>query len=75
MITKLRKHGSEWLVPVSDDLLNQLGMSEETELEVAIIGKGLVVSVSADAEHRRQVDDALLATNRQFGAALQRLAE
>lgn len=74
MVTKLKREGAEWVIPLDAGLLERLGFDEQTELEISAVGDSLVVSVN-DPARRQRFQEALAETNRQFGRALQRLAE
>jgi antitoxin component of MazEF toxin-antitoxin module len=72
--TKLRKHGTEWFVPLSADISRNLGVTDDTEVVIAVNGRELRMTLQ-DAAHQARLEAALEATNEQFGAALQKLAE
>ena len=74
MVTKLKREGSGWVIPLDADLLERLGFDQQTELEISTVGQSLVLTVN-DPVRRQRFDEALAETNRQFGRALQRLAE
>jgi antitoxin component of MazEF toxin-antitoxin module len=72
--TKLRKEGTEWLVPLSAELAGHWGVTDQSEVVIAVAGRELRVTLQ-DADHQARLDAALQATNDQFGPALKRLAE
>jgi antitoxin component of MazEF toxin-antitoxin module len=74
MVTKLKREGSGWVLPLDAELLQGLKIDEHTELEIAAVGQSLVLTVS-EPSRKQRFEDALADTNRQFGGTLQRLAE
>lgn len=74
MVTRLKREGTELVLPLDAALLEQLGIDEETDLQVAAVGQSLVLTIS-DESRRERFEQALKKTNQQFEQALKRLAE
>ncbi|MDZ4687203.1 MAG: hypothetical protein SH850_19165 [Planctomycetaceae bacterium] len=74
MVTRLKREGAELLLPIDAELLEKLGIDEQTELQISAVGQSLVLTVNDEAR-RQQFQQALDETNQQFGRALRRLAE
>jgi antitoxin component of MazEF toxin-antitoxin module len=76
MITKkLSRHGNSLALVIDRSILELLGISERTPLEISTDGRALVVAPANDKRRQKRFEDALAACNRQYGKALQRLAE
>lgn len=74
MVTRLKREGTDLVLPLNAELLAELGIDEQTELQISAVGQSLVLTIS-DEDRRQKFQQALDATNQQFGRALQRLAE
>ena len=74
MVTKLKREGAEWVVPLDARLLERLGFDEETGLSISAVGDSLVLSVN-DPARRQRFQEALAETIKRLGPALQRLAD
>lgn len=75
MIKKLTKHAEGLALVLDEQMLAQLGVDENTALDVTIDGGVLSVAPAEDAERARRFEAALEETNQRFGRALRRLAE
>ena len=76
MLTKkLSKHGNSLALVIDRSVLELLGIDEGTTLEISTDGRALVVVPAHDKRRRKRFQDALTSGNRQYGAALKRLAE
>ena len=75
MIKKLTKHSDGLALVIDGQLLAQLGIDENTALEVSTDGESLVVVPVRDEGRRKQIEEALAAVNAQYASTLQRLAE
>jgi antitoxin MazE len=75
MIKKLTKHGNSWALVIDKAVLELLKIDPETPLEIATDGQTLIVSPLRDPKRRAKFEAALDKTNRQYGRALQKLAE
>lgn len=74
MVVKLRREGADWILPLTKDLVAQMGLGDQTEVEVTVVGRELVISAEPAAV-RQDFETALQETNEQFGEALKRLAQ
>ncbi len=73
MVVKLRREGPDWILPLTKDLVAQMGLGDQTDVEITVVGRDLVISPESGAV-RQDFEAALQATNEQFGEALRRLA-
>lgn len=74
MVVTLRREGTDWVLPLSEEIVTQLNLGDTAEVEIKFVGHDLVVS--RESEDRRQdFEAALQDTNAQFGEALKRLAQ
>ena len=75
MRKRLTRHGNSLALIIEKPILDLLGISSETELEMATDGRNLVISPVANPEQREQrVDDIIAEAHRRFPNALKRLA-
>jgi antitoxin MazE len=75
MIQKLSKHGDKLALVIDPSVLEQLGIDENTSLEISTDGETLTVAPVRDEQRRQRFEQALKSTNERYGKALKRLAE
>lgn len=75
MIKHLTRHGNSLALVIDKALLELLGISAETPLEIRTDGQALIVTPATDPEHRKAMRGALGRVNKRHGKALKRLAE
>ena len=75
MIKQLTKHGNSLALVIDKALLELLGISADTPLEIRTDGRSLIVSPAKDAKRRRAFRGALERVNQRHGEALRKLAE
>lgn len=75
MIKRLTKHGNSLALVIDKPILELLGISADTPLEIQTDGQALIVTPATDPETRAKFERALEAVNRRHAKALKRLAE
>lgn len=75
MIKKLTAHGNSAALIIDKPILELLGITMDTPLEVSTDGRNLVVSPVSDARRERRVLAALRRVNARHGKTLRKLAE
>lgn len=75
MIKKLAKTGNSLALVLDKPLLQQLGIDEETELELSTNGDVLVVTPVRDRSRERRFRKAVEKINQQYAGLFKRLSE
>lgn len=76
MIKTLTKHGNSYALVIDKPILELLGITPDTPLEVSTEdGVSLKVVPMTDANRRAAFKEALGKTNRKYGKVLKKLAE
>ncbi|MBF0606317.1 MAG: AbrB/MazE/SpoVT family DNA-binding domain-containing protein [Candidatus Magnetobacterium sp. LHC-1] len=75
MIKKLTKHGNGLALMIDRDVLESLGIGEETPLSISTEGSVLIISPVRDEKRQELFEKALVKTNQKFGRVLKRLAD
>jgi antitoxin MazE len=75
MIKRLTKHGNSLALVIDRALLERLGISADTPLEIQTDGKSLIVSPARNAKRGRALRASLQRVNERHGQALGKLAE
>lgn len=75
MIKKLTAHGNSAALIIDKPVLELLGITMDTPLEVSTDGRSLVISPVPDARRETRVRAALRRVNRRHGETLRKLAE
>ena len=75
MVKKLIKHGNSLALVIDKPILDLLGISAETPLEVTSNGDALLLSPVRNKSRQKQLRASLDKINRTFGDDLKRLAE
>ncbi len=74
MIQKLRKQGDELVLVLDADLIEQLRITEDTELHLSVHQGNLLVSPAAD-DYQQRFERAMAAVNERYAETFKRLAE
>ena len=75
MHKKLIKHGNSLALVIDKPILEMLGISADTPLELTSNGDALLVSPVRDKARQKKLTASLDKINRKFGGDLKRLAE
>lgn len=75
MTKTLIKHGNSLALVIDKPILELLGISPDTPLELTTNGDALLVTPVRDKARRRKLRASLDKINRRFGDDLRRLAE
>lgn len=75
MLKKLTRTGNSLALILDRPLLEQLGINEDTTLEISTNGDILVVSPVRDKQRERKLKDALEEMDEKYGGVFRRLAE
>jgi antitoxin MazE len=75
MRTKLTRNGNSLALVLDQPLLEQLGIDENTELELSTTGDMLVVTPVRDEARRKKLKRILEDLHREYGGLFRRLAE
>ena len=75
MTKTLIKHGNSLALVVDKPILELLGITAETPLELTTNGDALLVSPVRDPKRQKQLRASLSKINAKFGEDLKRLAE
>jgi antitoxin component of MazEF toxin-antitoxin module len=75
MIKRLTKTGNSLALVLNKPLLEQLGIDEETPLELSTNGDVLVVTPVRNRAHQRKLKKALEEMDRDYEGVFRRLAE
>lgn len=75
MVKKLTRTGNSLAIVLDKPLLEQLGIDENTELELSTNGDVLVVTPVRDRKRERKFRKAVEKINRQYAGLFRRLSE
>ncbi|HVY62029.1 MAG TPA: AbrB/MazE/SpoVT family DNA-binding domain-containing protein [Planctomycetota bacterium] len=75
MVKKLTKHGNSLALVIDRPILDLLGITADTPLEVKTDGRKLVIEAAQDEAHKERVREATARAMEQFGDMLKRLAD
>lgn len=75
MVKRLTRTGNSLALVLDKPLLEQLGIDEDTPLEISTNGDVLVVTPVRDAARERKLKDALDDMDQRYGGVFKRLAE
>jgi antitoxin MazE len=75
MVKKLTRTGNSLALVLDKPLLHQLGIDEETELEISTNGDVLVVSPFRGNARQRKFRKAVVKINDQYSGLFKRLSE
>ena len=75
MVKKLTRTGNSLAIVLDKPLLEQLGIDENTELELSTNGDVLVITPVRDRKRERKFRKAVEKINRKYAGLFQRLSE
>ena len=75
MVKKLTKTGNSLALVLDKPLLQQLGIDEDTDLEISTNGDVLVVTPVRDRSRERKFRKAVEKVNRRYAGLFKRLSE
>ena len=75
MVKKLTRTGNSLAIVLDKPLLEQLGIDENTELELSTNGDVLVVTPVRDRKRERKFHKAVEKINRKYAGLFRRLSE
>ena len=75
MVKRLTRTGNSFALVLDKPLLEQLGIDEDTPLELSTNGDVLVVTPVRDRARERKLKKALKEMDRQYSGVFKRLAE
>lgn len=75
MIKKLTRTGNSLAIVLDKPLLEQLGIDENSELEISTNGDVLVITPVRDRARERKLKKILEELDREYGGVFRRLAE
>ena len=75
MVKRLTRTGNSLALVLDKPLLEQLGIDEDTPLEISTNGDVLVVTPVRDRARERKLKDALEEMDRRYSGVFKRLAE
>lgn len=75
MIKKLIKHGNSYALIIDKPIMELLGVTPETALELTTNGDKLVISPVRPAKKQRKLKIMLDEINKDFGPALKKLSK
>ena len=75
MIKHLTTHGNSLALVIEKGVLELLGISRKTPLEISTDGSRLIISPKQDAKREKKVDAALIKISDRHAKSLKRLAE
>jgi antitoxin MazE len=75
MVKRLTRTGNSFALVLDKPLLEQLGIDEDTPLELSTNGDVLVVTPVRDRAREKKLKKALEDMDRQYGGVFKRLAE
>jgi len=71
----LTKQGDDFAVTIEKSILESLGVSSETALELSTDGRSLILTPVRDGEDEQKFQAALTDVHQRFGDAMKKLAE
>jgi antitoxin MazE len=75
MVKKLTRAGNSLALVLDKPLLRQLGIDEQTELEISTDGDVLVITPVRSRAHERKLRKAVYKINERYGGLFKRLSE
>jgi antitoxin MazE len=75
MIKKLTRTGNSLALVLDKPLLEQLGLDENSDVEVSTNGRLIVISPVRDPAHDRKIKRILAELDEEYGGVFRRLAE
>jgi antitoxin MazE len=75
MYKNFTKHGNSYAVVIDKPIMELLGMSPETTLELTTNGSALTITPVRDAKRRKTIEESLERANKRFGKVFKKLSE
>ena len=75
MIKTLQKHGNSMALVIEKPMMEALGITEETPLQLTLSGNALVITPANVGIGREQVEESLKKMRRRYGPMHKRLAD
>jgi len=75
MIKTLQKHGNSMALVIEKPMMEALGITEDTPLQITLNGNALVITPANVGIGQARVEKALKKMRRRYGPMLKRLAE
>ncbi len=75
MRKSLSKHGNSLALVIDKPILELLGITADTDLEITTDGSSLILTPAGPRAARGDVDRAMAAVNERYAEALRKLAE
>jgi antitoxin MazE len=75
MVKRLTRTGNSFALVLDKPLLEQLGIDEDTPLELSTNGDVLVVTPVRDRARERKLKEAMCEIDRKYGGLFKRLAD
>ncbi len=75
MIKTLQKHGNSMALVIEKPIMEALGITEDTPLQLTLNGNALVITPANVGVGQARVEESLKKMRRRYGPMLKRLAE
>lgn len=75
MVKKLSRHGNSMALVIDRPVLDLLGITDETPLEITTDGSVLIITPVHEPDRAARLSQALDHANRRYGRTLRKLAE
>ncbi|HAP39118.1 MAG TPA: AbrB family transcriptional regulator [Nitrospira sp.] len=75
MIKTLQKHGNSMALVIEKPMMEALGITEDTPLQITLNGNALVITPANVGIGQARVEESLKKMRRRYGPMLKRLAE
>ena len=75
MIKHLTTHGNSLALVIEKGVLELLGISKKTPLDISTDGSRLIISPAKDAKREKMIDEAIIKISDRHAKSLKRLAE
>lgn len=75
MISKLKRHGNGQALPVDKSMMDAMGITLDTPLQVTVTANTMVVTPVNVGMGKDEIDGSLKKMRRRYGKALKNLAE
>lgn len=75
MTKKLAKHGNSYALVIDKPIMELLGITPDTPLELNTDGQCLVLTPVRSPEEQERFEEALETVHKRFGNAMKRLAD
>jgi antitoxin component of MazEF toxin-antitoxin module len=75
MIKTLQKHGNSMALVIEKPMMEALGITEDTPLQLTLSGNALVITPANVGVGRKQIEESLKKMRRRYGPMLKRLAD